>query len=85
MVEMWCGIPLILIGFENDRKDGTGEVLNAIASNGKQEIRLQNSRRSEKDPMFTHLLPADSHKKIGSVEIYFERNIKGFSFYDKQG
>ena len=35
--------------------------------------------------MFTHLLPADSHKKIRSVDIYFEKNIKGFSFYDKLG
>ena len=35
--------------------------------------------------MFTHMLPADSHKKIGSVEIYYVRYIKGFSFFDKKG
>jgi hypothetical protein len=36
MVDKWFGIPFILIGFENDKKDGTGKVLNVIVSNVKQ-------------------------------------------------
>jgi hypothetical protein len=57
MVDSWFGIPFILIGFENDNKDGTGKVL--IVRDLRMDICLS-------------IFACRFNKKIGLVDIYFE-------------
>jgi hypothetical protein len=66
-----------LVGLENNLKDGTGQMFNFISSNGKRS----QQRDEENLTKFTFLIPEDA--KISSVDIYYNKWILGFKFYDK--
>ncbi len=72
-----------LVGFENDHKDGTGNLFNFILSNG-----TRSTQRDKNHPTkYTHMIPAETLHKIRSVTIHYYINecIGGFSFFDKDG
>ena len=71
---------IYLIGFENNKKDGTGCNFNWILSNGDRS-----TQRDEKHPTrYTFMIPTDALHKIRSVTIhYYPDCIGGFSFFDK--
>ena len=64
-----------LIGFENNRKDGTGIRFNIILNNG--------SRTHRQEGYFTHFLPQDAYKITKSVHIYYNHDgcVRGFKFF----
>jgi hypothetical protein len=69
-----------LTGFENNNKDGSGSRFNLILSNGDRS-----KQRDEGYTYYDHMMTADSHKRIRSVNIHFNPGycITGFYFYDK--
>ncbi len=67
-----------LIGFENNKKDGTGAYFNWILSNG-----ARSTQRDKGITYYDHMIPKDTLKKIKSVTIYYLNCIAGFSFFDK--
>ena len=77
-------MPNHLIGFGNDRQNGTGIHFNFILSNG--------NRSTQKDKgktYYDNMIPADTLHKIRSVKIYYpiypDSCIYCFCFFDKDG
>ncbi len=73
------GVTPYIVGFENDR-----------VINGHMNIILSNGDRSKQKDLnlnyYDRMFPADSHKRIRSVSIYYDKHrIRGFSFFDKEG
>lgn len=74
------GVTPYIVGFENDEKDGTGQRLNIILSNGKRSTQRDEDRPTKYDIM----LPVGAYKNISSVDIYYSYgSIDGFVFFDK--
>ena len=70
-----------LIGFENNTQYGTGSQFNWILSNEDRS-----TQRDIDDPTkYSHMIPSDAIKKIGTVIIHYSDWILGFSFFDKDG
>jgi hypothetical protein len=70
-----------LIGFENNRADGSGNRFNFILSNG-----TRSTQRDEHAPTeYEHFIPADAINKIRAVTIHYHVSITGFTFSDKDG
>ncbi len=55
--------------------------MNFILSNGDRSKQID----EEWPTKYTHMMPADAHNKIRSVTIHYTCNIRGFSFFDKDG
>ncbi len=53
---------------------------NFILSNGDRS-----QQRDLGETYYDHILPAGSHNRIRSVNIYYIDQIAGFSFHDKEG
>ncbi len=70
----------LLVGFENNKKYGTGYYFNFILSNG-----TRSTQRDEHKPTdYDHMIPTDSLKTVRSVTIHYNPDaIGGFSFFDK--
>ncbi len=68
------------IGFENNKKDGTGIWFNFLLSNGDRS-----KQRDKNMTYYDHMMPAGSHTRIRSVNIHYFNAIIGFSFLDKEG
>ncbi len=68
-----------LVGFENEKQDGTGFYFNFILSNGTRSTQRDGDRK-----YYDHMVPDDAFQKIRSVDIshYYNRT-RGFSFFDK--
>ncbi len=73
---------IYLIGFENNRENGTGHLFNWILSNGDRS-----TQRDGDIKYYDHMIPADALNKIRRVTIHYWPNecIYGFSFFDKDG
>ncbi len=82
MIEKWNGVLHSLSGFKNSMKNGEGDYLNFVLSNGDRS-----TQRDEHLPTkYTHMIPADALNKIRSVNIHYGiYYIIGFSFFDKYG
>jgi hypothetical protein len=75
-----------IVGFENNRQDGTGTQMNFILNNGDRSYNRPAWAMSDGYTYYAHMMPADSHKFIRSVEIFhFDDNIYGFRFFDREG
>ncbi len=71
---------IYLIGIENSRENGTGNLFNWILSNGTRSTRRDGGKK-----YYDHMIPKDALNKIRSVTIQYDRCIRGFSFFDKDG
>ncbi len=69
-----------IIGFENNRKNGSGNLFNFHLSNG-----TRSNQRDAGWSYYDHMMPAGCHNKIRSVTIHYYDHIRGFSFFDKEG
>ena len=70
-----------MIGFESNKKDGTGGHFNFILENG-----TRSTQRDVKSPTKdTFMIPEDALNRIRSVKIHYDNRIIGFSFFDKRG
>ncbi len=71
-----------LIGFRNNKTNGSGLCLNFILSNG-----AKSTQRDEKyQTKYGHMIPKYALSKIRSVTIHHDNDrITGFSFFDKDG
>ena len=75
------GVTPYITGFDNSLKDGTGNDMNLILSNGARSV-----QRDGNGKYYTHMMPEGCHNKIRSVSIHYNSNcIRGFSFFDKEG
>ena len=84
MIDDWCGIPPVLVGFQHYQNERGNTVLNVVLSNGKKKTRFKQGAEEFKSS-HPYMLPDDTHKAIRSVRIYFSDCIHGFSFLDKKG
>ncbi len=79
MLREWCGVLHTLVGFANEKENGSGIRFNFILSNGTRSTQSDQGWENE----YNFMIPSSALNKIRSITIHYFNFIYGFSFFDK--